>query len=207
MVMELELRRHDWAAFTGRGVATEDLPERIRELFTGTDPTVVKRAAEFIWQCAADDDLLADVSPAIAATLVHGLWAGDGPGRDEAISILADIARARVSDVEPDAYGFVSEADCMAEITRALPVYAEILEHGKGAIRDTCVDLIFACGVYDPWIRDRARFYLRAAMHRSGLTASHTLLRDRLAALDAVPGTAGSPGPGARRGTRGTRQA
>jgi hypothetical protein len=178
--MELELRRHDWAAFTGRGVATEELPERIRELFTSTDPAVVKRAAGFVGLCAADDDLLADVSPAIAAVLVHGLWAGGGPGRDEAIVILVDIARARVSDVEPEAYGFVSEADCMVEIARAFPVYAEILEHGKGAIRDTCVDLIFACGVHDPWIRDRARFYLRAAMHRSGRAAS------RLADLDAA---------------------
>ena len=184
--MELELARHDWAAFTGRGAATEHLPRALRHLFAATDPDAARHDAEYIRHCAADDGLLADASPAIAAALVHGIWTSAGPGRDEALDILTDIARARVSDVEPDAYGIVSEADCMAEIARGLPVYAEILEVGEGPV-DACVDLIFTCGDHDPWTRDRAISYFTQALALHRLRSHHAQLRTCLTELKRRP--------------------
>lgn len=35
--MEIELSRHDWPSFTGRGTDTAPLPAQIRRLFTTTD--------------------------------------------------------------------------------------------------------------------------------------------------------------------------
>ncbi|GAA1032573.1 hypothetical protein GCM10009557_31500 [Virgisporangium ochraceum] len=182
-VMELELARHDWAVFTGGVAATEHLPRALRHLFAATDADAVRHHAEYIRHCAADDGLLADVSPAIAAALVHGIWTGASPGRDEALDILTDIAHARVSDLEPDAYGIVSEADCMAEIARGLPVYAEILEVGEGPV-DACVDLIFTCGDHDPWTRDRAISYFTQALALHRLRSHHDQLRACLTELE-----------------------
>lgn len=189
--MEMELSRHNWAAFTGRGADTARLPVCIRELFTTTDPEVSARVAEFIARCACGDQLLADVSPATAAALVHGIWTCRGPGRDDALDILAEIAGARVSTIEPDAYGIVSEADCMSEIARGLPIYVEILENGQGRIRAACIDLIYACGRDDPWTRERAKFYLRTALDLPGLAEFHDLLLNSLTDLDAADGSPG----------------
>ena len=197
--MEMELARHDWAAFTGRGSDTAQLPGYIRRLFTTTDPQEATHVGQFIAHCASGDQLLADASPAIAAALVHGIWTCSGPGRDTALDILADLAGAQVSDVEPDAYGVVSEADCMVEIVRGLPVYAEVLEHGDGPVLGACIDLIYVCGLADPWTRDRARFYLRTVLGLPRFVGYRDLLNNCLAELDAADQppsaavTAGSP--------------
>ena len=185
--MEFELLRHDWEALQGPHGGTQRLPQAIRDLHAAVDESTAAEAAQRIDQIVFANDLLSQVSPALASCLVHCVWTCSGSGLGHALGLLADICGGSASESDPNVFGPVTWEECMAEIVTGFPVFAEILETGQDrASLVSCIDLLMMCGLYEPRLRDRARHYLRLAFDQPELAEHRGLIVDSLAELSAT---------------------
>ncbi|WP_370968747.1 hypothetical protein [Amycolatopsis sp. cg9] len=180
--MELEIRRHDWAALSSAYGNSPLLPEVVRDLRSAASRADAEFALRRLEQVLPELD---EVSIAAASVLVHALW-GCGPfSLDLVLGALAELAAGCLRGEAPAAIGQA----VLQEVCHGFAAYVEIAEStGVDDCRTACIDLIAACGGAEPVLRARAAHFLGALLELDGFVRYQELIEASIAELRAASG-------------------
>jgi hypothetical protein len=182
--MEFELRRHDWASLRGANAEATVLPSAIGDLCRAADRKAAELALHRIERVMFAQGQLSEASVALASSLVHGLWRCSDQSLDLALGLLSDIASGFEDETDSNIPGSVTIDRCLFEVRAGFPIYVEVLESALPIDAKTaCIDLILMCGLSDSRLRERAIFFLKAALGQASLADHQGVIRSSLAEL------------------------
>lgn len=155
--MAWDIIRIPWMTYRGAG-ATERLPEALLQLQDASTIPEAELAGTSIEMIVVVQGALYEVAVPTVMCLLGMIQQTTEAARPYILELLVLIASGEPADIEMDNGNVRLAEACMREIVRGTAVYVHLLEHGRGAERLHCMDLLGLCAKRDRMLRERVRW-------------------------------------------------